>query len=92
MKLTDKQTDELYKLYTDAVEQVKKESVTNFKYDEYNFELAQLESVQLIQTTIKQRETEEEYINFMKLDADVKNVFDTAIVEYIERRDEEYES
>jgi len=53
--------------------------------------LEQLESVQLIQTTIKHRETEEEYINFMQIDADVKNVFDTAIVEYIERQSEEYE-
>lgn len=91
MKLTDKQTDELYKLYTDAVEQVKKELLTNFEFEDYNFELEQLESVQLIQTTIKQRETEEEYINFMQIDADVKNVFDTAIVEYIERQSEEYE-
>lgn len=88
MKLTDKQTDELYKLYTDAVEQVKKESLTNFEFEDYSFELEQLESVQLIQTTIKQRETEEEYINFMQIDADVKNVFDTAIVEYIERQSE----
>ncbi|MEY8560100.1 hypothetical protein AALF85_05325 [Jeotgalicoccus halotolerans] len=92
MKLTDKQKNELYKLYKDAVVQVKKESLTHFEYEEYNFELEQLESVRLIQTTIKQRETEEEYINFMKIDADVKTVFDTAIVEYIERRDEEYES
>lgn len=88
MKLTDKQTDELYKLYTDAVEQVKKESLTNFEFEDYNFELEQLESVQLIQTTIKQRETEEEYINFMQIDADVKNVFDIAVVEYIERQSE----
>lgn len=91
MKLTNKQKEELYKLYKDAVVQVKKESLTHFEYDEYNFELEQLISVQLIQTTIKQRETEEEYINFMQIDADVKNVFDTAIVEYIEKQDEEYE-
>lgn len=91
MKLTHKQKNELYKLYTDAVEQVKKESLTNFEFEDYNFELEELESVQLIQTTIKQKETEEEYINFMQIDADVKNVFDTAIVEYIERQSEEYE-
>lgn len=91
MKLTDKQKNELYKLYTDAIKQVKKESLTNFDYEEYSFELEQLESVQLIQTTIKQRENEEEYINFMQVDADVENVFDTAIVEHIERGKKEYE-
>lgn len=91
MKLTDKQKNELYKLYTDAIEQVKKESLTNFDYEEYSFELEQLESVQLIQTTIKQKEAEEEFVNFMQVDAYVANVFNGAIVGYIERQVEEYE-
>lgn len=85
MKLSKQKNEELLSLYTEAMNKVEQNKIEEFEYDNCKFKIELIEKG-LIQTTVQKDGSNEEYINFMQADREnKKEVFNQAIVGYIER-------